>query len=775
MYVSNINAREKATTGKKLFKYFQIVILLYLLFDTGMYLLEGRTFTTARTLHYIFTIFYFLVIPLPGFFYFLFCGYKVYLNPNTLKKRMFIFLIPVILNTILVLLTPLTNFIFYIDSHNIYMRGSFMWITMVISFGYVLASYPMLAIATRMKKSLAPAGHDLYLYLLPIPPLMLAAFQMLYYGPLLLGLGFVISAYFMYTNNVQSSVDRRRLADRFNNVIIMQFSVVFFIMTIGMFWTFDKLSAEISVDFAVYNSASTAKSLETYINREIGVLGTAAHSRAVINWFYDETNPEKKAAAFNELSGALQMLDHNNMYIVVNESGQEYSLTHESDFDDFESDTFVSGENPVDVWAFDLMASPQEYTLNVDVDKLLQRKKVWLNYKVINEKAVIGIICTGMELSKIAEQAFSRYDNEETRVVIIDEKGVICMDSAFANEDDFLVFGTEKKITDEVPYPDFTAAVHRHLEETNRYTREFRPPDSGDPLVIELQQGKYRYATITPIGTTDWSVVKLFESSSLFSLTRLLAPFAIISVLFILFAFNSNRITKRLIFAPLKQLVDSMLVLRENSGQDLYGLARNDEIGILSRTIHDLFVKGHYDGLTGIFNRRYMEITLRQITATLSRTKSNLTIMMVDIDFFKKYNDTYGHSQGDECLKAVSKALARAVVRKGDFAARYGGEEFAIIMPGTDEEGARLVAGKFLDVIRGLKIPHEKNEPGIVTISIGIATGEYSHTQSWEDYLKKADEALYMSKQSGRNKFTFLDYKENASTETKVVNNPVGY
>ena len=144
--------------------------------------------------------------------------------------------------------------------------------------------------------------------------------------------------------------------------------------------------------------------------------------------------------------------------------------------------------------------------------------------------------------------------------------------------------------------------------------------------------------------------------------------------------------------------------------------------------------------------------------AALSRARSMITIMMIDVDFFKKFNDTYGHAEGDECLKAIAGTLSKIATRKSDFVARYGGEEFAVVLPGTDEKGARFVAEKMLAAVRDLKIPHIKNDGKVVTISIGVATGDYTYTQSWTDYQKKADEALYMSKNNGRNRYTLLSF-----------------
>jgi diguanylate cyclase (GGDEF)-like protein len=161
-----------------------------------------------------------------------------------------------------------------------------------------------------------------------------------------------------------------------------------------------------------------------------------------------------------------------------------------------------------------------------------------------------------------------------------------------------------------------------------------------------------------------------------------------------------------------------------------------------------------------------MEMTLQHIMKTLSRMDSNLSVMMADVDFFKKFNDTYGHNKGDDCLKAVAQAINKITMRSGDFVARYGGEEFVVVLPGTDEQGAYIIADKILEAIKELNIPHEKHDEGIVTISIGITTGCPNYRQSWNDYIKKADEALYISKHEGRNRYTFLALKE-ALNETQ--------
>jgi len=163
------------------------------------------------------------------------------------------------------------------------------------------------------------------------------------------------------------------------------------------------------------------------------------------------------------------------------------------------------------------------------------------------------------------------------------------------------------------------------------------------------------------------------------------------------------------------------------------------------------------DQLTGIYNRRYLDGSLKKIIELHSRTGSSLSVLMIDIDHFKKYNDTYGHDAGDGCLRAVAGTLSRCVIREKDFVARYGGEEFAVVLPNTDEKGAQLVAERMLEKVRECNIPHKTNEvAGYVTVSIGGTTDVINHLQHGSDYIKAADKALYESKKNGRNRYTFF-------------------
>jgi diguanylate cyclase (GGDEF)-like protein len=163
----------------------------------------------------------------------------------------------------------------------------------------------------------------------------------------------------------------------------------------------------------------------------------------------------------------------------------------------------------------------------------------------------------------------------------------------------------------------------------------------------------------------------------------------------------------------------------------------------------------YLDALTGIYNRRYFDEKAGIIFKNLTRSNGMLSIIMIDIDYFKDFNDTYGHREGDKCLKTVAQTISNGIIRDSDFAARYGGEEFIVVLPNTDGDGAKRVAERLIESIRECKLPHEKSETAaFVTISAGVAIGKADCNRSLDDYINRADELLYISKRDGRNKYT---------------------
>jgi diguanylate cyclase (GGDEF)-like protein len=159
----------------------------------------------------------------------------------------------------------------------------------------------------------------------------------------------------------------------------------------------------------------------------------------------------------------------------------------------------------------------------------------------------------------------------------------------------------------------------------------------------------------------------------------------------------------------------------------------------------------HLDGLTGIANRRAFDATLAAEWRRCMRSHSAVSVILIDIDFFKRYNDHYGHQAGDEALKSVAAALKDRLRRSHDMVARYGGEEFACILPETPAEGAYVKALELEAMIRELNIPHaQSNVAPVLTISLGAATMTPGEGENASELLAQADQQLYAAKNTGR-------------------------
>jgi len=158
----------------------------------------------------------------------------------------------------------------------------------------------------------------------------------------------------------------------------------------------------------------------------------------------------------------------------------------------------------------------------------------------------------------------------------------------------------------------------------------------------------------------------------------------------------------------------------------------------------------HTDSLTGLYNRRHLDTEIEQACHRARRHGTWLSVLMIDIDHFKLFNDTYGHVQGDDCLRRVAAVLQRRQQRCDDAACRYGGEEFALILPACDLDAARGLAALLCQDVRALGIDHARSARGRVTVSIGIAAVRITGDQRGTDLLRLADNALYAAKRAGR-------------------------
>jgi diguanylate cyclase (GGDEF)-like protein len=288
--------------------------------------------------------------------------------------------------------------------------------------------------------------------------------------------------------------------------------------------------------------------------------------------------------------------------------------------------------------------------------------------------------------------------------------------------------------------------INRSTQESNLLPIEYR-------LIGDDGQLAYRL-----VGMED--VHQLNQDMNANQLTTTLAFITITFVMLLLVLLMLNRG----IFKPLKRILQGIEHYRggeletniQPSGlRELHTLGDtfNSMIEQIRHDIDELERHSNSDGLTGLSNRRYFEQQLKVEWSRATRKLMPISVLFIDIDYFKRYNDHFGHLQGDDCLRRVAEAIKHAVKRDIDVAARYGGEEFVIMLPETDLVGAEQVARELQQAIRKLHIEHPgSNVEPFVTLSIGIASHIPRFPENPEELLHAADTALYQAKEHGRNR-----------------------
>ncbi|THB81645.1 MAG: GGDEF domain-containing protein [Desulfobacteraceae bacterium] len=180
----------------------------------------------------------------------------------------------------------------------------------------------------------------------------------------------------------------------------------------------------------------------------------------------------------------------------------------------------------------------------------------------------------------------------------------------------------------------------------------------------------------------------------------------------------------------------------------------------LEKANQELKLLANIDGLTQIANRRLFDEFISNEWQRSLREKTHLSVILCDIDYFKRYNDTHGHQAGDDCLREVAQAIKRAVKRPSDLGARYGGEEFVVALSNTESSGALHVANNIQKNIEKLKIKHSASDvKEYVSMSIGVSTVIPTGSSNFENLIEAADSALYEAKKKGRNQIVIFKDK----------------
>jgi diguanylate cyclase (GGDEF)-like protein len=217
---------------------------------------------------------------------------------------------------------------------------------------------------------------------------------------------------------------------------------------------------------------------------------------------------------------------------------------------------------------------------------------------------------------------------------------------------------------------------------------------------------------------------------------------------------TTQTIGAKSLLAPLVELLNEAQLPDQLANQISQRLERLEhQISAQSQLIDQLRVESLTDTLTGLPNRRAYDEKLNAEWARAMRTQQSIALISIDVDHFKQYNDSYGHDDGDLCLKQVADTLRQTVQRSADLACRIGGEEFMVVVPGATVKDAVALANKIRLHLQAKRLSHKQNweGQGVVTVSVGVAQTIPTPERTPEDLYKAVDQALYQAKQSGRN------------------------
>jgi len=338
-----------------------------------------------------------------------------------------------------------------------------------------------------------------------------------------------------------------------------------------------------SEDLATAYSVMAVDKFESYISRDLILLQKAANCKIIKEWFADEGNPEKRAAAFEAMREYTEMTYQSQLYFNVSGSLNEYIICIESGIDNFIPYGVLEWDNPDDGWYFVMLQLDNEYTLNIGKDKMERMERIWINRKVCVDGETAGVAASWLHIDSVLESMFGWYEENSVRGYVIDKQGTIRMDNSLRRNNGFTNVGTHIGSTDAF----LGAAFEQYILDNPSYCT------IGGPVeVVKLAGGPYSYASIAPITGSQWLVVTMYNSDYLFNAADLL-PFAVAVVsALIIYMFVNSVITRRYVYTPLSHLTESVSQITKmphDGSAAVYGNGRDDEIGELSRKVQEMW------------------------------------------------------------------------------------------------------------------------------------------------------------------------------------------
>lgn len=383
--------------------------------------------------------------------------------------------------------------------------------------------------------------------------------------------------------------------------------------------------------------------------------------------------------------------------------------------------------------------------------------EIWTSVKgtLGNLQSVAGIVATSKGLMVVA--AHRVHDSREQEM----QRGMMLAGRLLENDLLAQLRGETGLDFDIFPMADLSALEKPVVMESDL-------PVSGEPLARFISDSQLQLlARFQDFSGQAALVIRINLSRDGFSQAVEIIRYSLVgtTIVFVFTLLCAWLLMRRMVFLPIADLAKHTSELHDSGDyKRRFGRRDTDELGALAREFDELLNRietqaedlkrlSFEDGLTSLKNRRYFDEQLRLAWAMLQRTRQPLSLLILDVDDFKRYNDHYGHQQGDAALRAVAQVTRDVLRRAVDTVARYGGEEFAAILPGTSLADAQLLAERVRTELMELGLPHETSQvASVVTVTIGVASANAGSDMESDVLLRMADQALYAAKHSGKNK-----------------------
>ncbi len=578
----------------------------------------------------------------------------------------------------------------------------------------------------------------------------------------------------------------KSLKTRFLQVVI-SISIVAIILSVAfIYYTLSNKVNELSKKFAVQYALKEKSRITSPIKKEIALVQNLADSPILRKWAQNENNTDLKAKALAELESYRKNFQDSSYFFIIDESKNYYFNNSKNEYLNNQYQYTLDEENEDDKWYFATMEQVDDYYINMNYDRALKTTKLWIDAIIYNkEDKKIGMLGTGFSLDRFI-QDFLKSDSKFVTPLLFDSKGYI---RAYQDTNliELCTINKEVSKTDEKTI--FKLLQGKDADKLQSMMNDLSNNSNKVSTVKFEMQNDNRIAAVTYIQSMNWFIMTLLDNSKILNMWDFLPTIAVLIVSLFVIAGAIIFFINRFILKPISHLTEFTKVIADGNYDKKISMDFDNEFGTLADSFNKMAntINEHInhleklveqrteeleernkeldrlaslDGLTRLCNRRVFNEILNKEWKRLKREKRPLSLLFLDIDFFKQYNDFYGHQQGDECLKKIASILDEEARRPADLAARYGGEEFVILLPNTPESGAWQKATEVKHKIKEVNISHKKSKVSShVTCSIGVATVVPNNNFNADEFLDAADEALYEAKESGRDRAVKADFK----------------